>query len=46
MAGLGLWSFLMATSHGAGLAFLRQGWITLDILWSLALAVAGVLLIL
>ncbi|MGE0213913.1 MAG: hypothetical protein AB7S41_19665 [Parvibaculaceae bacterium] len=102
MAGLGLWSFLMATSHGAGLmllpvvipmclaaspaaeltaagslpvslaavgvhtgamlavtaaiaasvyewlglAFLRKGWINLDILWSLALAATGVLLIL
>ena len=102
MAGLGLWSFLMATAHGAGLmlvpvliplclaatpakeltaagslpialaaigvhmaamlivilaitvlvyewlglAFLRRGWINLDIIWTAALAVTGIILIL
>lgn len=102
MAGLGLWSFLMATTHGAGLmlvpvliplclaatpareltaagslvvslaaigvhmaamlvvtaaiavpvyewlglAFLRRGWINLDLIWIVALAVAGAILIL
>ncbi|MFP3944863.1 MAG: hypothetical protein ACLFWF_13275 [Alphaproteobacteria bacterium] len=102
MAGLALWSFLMATAHGAGLmlvpvliplclgtsavpaktaeasvitglaavtvhslamlavtgaialavyewlglAFLRRGWINLDLLWSLALAGAGLILLL
>jgi hypothetical protein len=100
-AGLGLWSFLMATSHGAGLmllpvviplclastpageltatgsvplalaavgvhmaalllvtaliaglvyewfgvAFLRRGWINLDLVWTAALALAGVFLL-
>ncbi|MBR0663535.1 hypothetical protein GXW71_04110 [Roseomonas hellenica] len=102
MVGLGLWSFLMATGHGAGLmlipviiplclptspaqgasamdiapvslaavavhtgamlavtaavaglvhewlglAFLRRGWINLDLIWIAALAVTGLLLIL
>lgn len=102
MAGLGLWSFLMATTHGAGLmlvpvliplclaatpareltaagslavslaaiavhmaamlvvtaviavpvyewlglAFLRRGWINLDLIWIAALTAAGVILIL
>ncbi|MXN63595.1 hypothetical protein GR183_01655 [Stappia sp. GBMRC 2046] len=101
MVGLGVWSFLMATAHGAGLmlvpvliplclsgtpaqeltaagslvislaavtvhtlsmltvtgvialsvyqwlglAFLRRGWINLDLLWTVALAAAGVILI-
>ena len=102
MAGLGFWSFMMATTHGAGLmlvpvliplclaatpakeltaagslpialaaigvhmaamlavilaitvlvyewlglAFLRRGWINLDIIWTAALAVTGIILIL
>lgn len=101
MAGLGLWSFLMATSHGAGLmlapvimslcladtpaqeltatgslslslaaigvhtaamfaviaaiaalvyewlgvAFLRRGWINLDVLWTAALVATGLILL-
>lgn len=102
MAGLGLWSFMMATGHGAGLmlvpvliplcapaspaqdafvtgmapvslaavavhtgamlvvtaavaglvhdwlglAFLRRGWINIDLIWMTALAVTGLLLVL
>ena len=102
LAGLGLWSFLMATAHGAGLmlvpvilptvghdmagmghgmagslssvlvatlihtgamlvvtgvvavavyewvglAFLRRGWINMDIIWTAALVIAGLILIL
>ena len=101
MAGLGLWSFLMATSHGAGLmlvpviiplcltampgqeltatgslpvalaaigvhtaamlaviaviatvvyewlglAFLRKGWLNIDLLWIAALVVTGLVLV-
>ena len=101
MAGLGLWSFLMASAHGAGLmlvpillplghgeshaghlpasesltlalaavgvhtlamlavtgaiavvvydwvglAFLRRGWINLDLLWTAALAATGLILL-
>jgi hypothetical protein len=101
MIGLGIWSFLMATAHGAGLmlvpaliplclaespgrelmasgslaiaaaavgvhtsamlattalvsllvyewfglAFLRRGWINLDLLWTIALAVTGLILL-
>lgn len=93
MAGLALWSFLMATAHGAGLmlaplvlphggagpswghalaavavhsgamlavtgavavivyewaglAILRTGWVNLDLVWSVALVAAGIVLLL
>ena len=35
----------VAVYEWAGLAFLRRGWINLDLLWALALTAAGLILL-